>query len=106
LSLNFPWNLFLVVATQISTNLLRFLSPLALISNIIYLQGSAVCWRSKAKKGVTLKCVTISDAVKEIKFLYFLFQDIGIEVNLSIASKTDNVGALVMSQNSSTAVRT
>jgi len=78
---------------------------------IIYLQGAPVCWRSKAQKGVTLSSseaeyVAISDAVKEIKFLYFLLQNIGIDVELPIVVKTDNIGALFMSQNSSTGVKT
>jgi len=78
---------------------------------IIYLQGAPVCWRSKAQKGVTLSSseaeyVAISDAVKEIKFLYFLLQNLGVELALPIVVKTDNIGALFMSQNSSTGVRT
>ena len=81
---------------------------------IIYLQGASVCWRSKAQKGVILSIlssseaeyVAISDAVKEIKFLYFLLQNLGIELDLPIVVKTDNIGALFMSQNSSTGVRT
>ena len=78
---------------------------------IIYLQGAPVCWRSKAQKGVTLSSseaeyVAISDAVKEIKFLYFLLQNLGVELDLPIVIKTDNIGALFMSQNSSSGVRT
>jgi UPF0716 family protein affecting phage T7 exclusion len=41
----------------------------------------------------------------EIKFLYFLLKDIGIEMTLPIVVKTDNIGALFMSQNSLTGVR-
>jgi hypothetical protein len=48
----------------------------------------------------------MSEAVKEIRFVYFILKDIGIEVELPIVVKTDNVGALFMSQNSSTGVRT
>ena len=78
---------------------------------IVYLQNVPVCWRSKAQRGVTLSSskaeyVAMSEAVKEIKFLYFLLRDIGIEVELPIVVKTDNIGALFMSQNSSTGVRT
>ena len=44
---------------------------------IVYLQNVPVCWRSKAQHGVKLSSseaeyVAISEAVKEIKFLYFL----------------------------------
>jgi hypothetical protein len=70
-----------------------------------------VCCRSKAQRGVTLssskaKYVAISEAVKEIKFIYYLLREIGIEVNLPITVKTDNVGAMFMAQNASSSVRT
>jgi hypothetical protein len=44
---------------------------------MVYLQNVSVCWRSKAQRGVTLSSseaeyVAISEAVKEIKFVYFL----------------------------------
>jgi hypothetical protein len=42
----------------------------------------------------------MSEAVKEISFIYFILKDIGIEVELPIVVKSDNVGALFMSQNS------
>jgi hypothetical protein len=48
--------------------------------------------------------VAMSEAVKEIRFVYFIHKDIGIEVELPIVVKTDNVGNLFMSQNSSTGV--
>ena len=77
---------------------------------IVYLQNVPVCWRSKAQRGVTLSSseaeyVAMSEAVKEIRFIYFILKDIGIKVELPIVVKTDNVGALFMSQNSSTGVR-
>jgi hypothetical protein len=70
-----------------------------------------VCWRSKSQKGVTLSSteaeyVAISEAVKEVKFIYYLLRDIGIEVKLPIIVKSDNVGAMFMAQNSSSGVRT
>jgi hypothetical protein len=78
---------------------------------ILYLMNVPVCWRSKAQKGVTLssseaECVAMSEAVKEIEFIYYLLQDIGIDVKLPILVKTDNVGAMFMAQNSSSGVRT
>jgi hypothetical protein len=56
---------------------------------IVYLMNVPVCWRSKAQRGVTLSIseaeyVAMSEAVKEIKFIYYLLGEIGIEVNLSI----------------------
>jgi hypothetical protein len=50
--------------------------------------------------------VAISEALKEIKFNYYLLREIGIEVNLPIMMKTDNVGAMFMAQNASSGVRT
>jgi hypothetical protein len=69
-----------------------------------------VCWRSKAQRGVTLSSskaeyVAISEAVKEIIFTYYLLREIGIEVNLPITVKMDNVGAMFMAQNASSGVR-
>jgi hypothetical protein len=77
---------------------------------IVYLQNVPICWRSKALRGVTVSSseaefVTMSEAVKEIRFVYFILKDIGIEVELPIVVKGDNVGALFMSENSSTGVR-
>jgi hypothetical protein len=78
---------------------------------IIYLMNVPVCWRSKAQRGVTLSSseaeyVAISEAVKEIKFIYYLLQGIGIDIELPIIVKTDNIGAMFMAQNSSSGVRT
>jgi hypothetical protein len=78
---------------------------------IIYLMDVPVCWRSKGQRGVTLSSseaeyVAILEAVKEIKFIYYLLQGIGIEINLPIVVKTDNIGAMFMVQNASSGVRT
>jgi hypothetical protein len=78
---------------------------------IVYLINVPVCWRSKAQRGVTLlsseaEYVAISEAVKEIKFIYYLLQGIGIEIDLLIIVKTDNIGAMFMAQNASSGVRT
>jgi hypothetical protein len=43
--------------------------------------------------------------VKEIRFIYYLLRDIGIEVDLPILVKTDNVGAMFMAHNASSGVR-
>jgi hypothetical protein len=70
-----------------------------------------VCWRSKSQRGVTLSSnkaeyFAISEAAKEIKFIYYLLREIGIKVNLPITVKTDNVGAMFMAQNASSGLRT
>jgi hypothetical protein len=66
---------------------------------IVYLMNVPVCWRSKAQWGVALsssktKYVAISEAVKEIKFIYYLLREIGIEVNLPITVEMDNAGTM------------
>jgi hypothetical protein len=78
---------------------------------IIYLLDVPVCWRSKSQKGVTLSCteaeyVAISEAFKEVKFIYYLLCDFHIKVNLPIIIKTDNIGAIFMAENSSNGFRT
>jgi hypothetical protein len=78
---------------------------------IVYLMNVAVCWRSKAQRGVTLssskaKYVAILEVVKEIKFIYYLLREIGIEVNMPITVKTDKVGAMFMAQNALSGVST
>jgi hypothetical protein len=78
---------------------------------ILYLMNVPVCWRSKSQKGVTLSSseaeyVAMSEAVKEVKFIYYLLRDIGIEVELPIIVKNDNGGAMFMTQNSSSGART
>jgi hypothetical protein len=70
-----------------------------------------VCRRSKAQRGETLSSseaeyVAISEAVKEIKFIYYLLQGIGINIEPPIIVKTDNIGAMFMAQNTSSGVRT
>jgi hypothetical protein len=74
---------------------------------IIYLLNVPIRWRSKSQKGVTLSStdaeyVTISEAIKELKFIYHLLSDLHIKVNLPIVVKTDNIGAIFMSENAST----
>jgi hypothetical protein len=49
--------------------------------------------------------IAISEALKVIKFIYFLLREIGIEVNLRITVKTDNVDAMFMVQYASSGVR-
>jgi hypothetical protein len=78
---------------------------------IIYLLSVLICWHSKSQKGVTLssteaKYVAISEAVKELKFIYYLLSDLHIKVNLPIVVKTDNIGAIFMSENAATGFRT
>jgi hypothetical protein len=55
---------------------------------IICLLSVPICWRSKSQ-GVTLwnteaEYIAISEAVKELKFIYYLLSDLHIKVNLLI----------------------
>jgi hypothetical protein len=78
---------------------------------IIYLLGAPICWRSKGQKGVTLSSseaeyVAMLEAVKEIRFIYFLLKGMGFDVKLPIIVRCDNVGAIFMAENSSSGIRT
>jgi hypothetical protein len=78
---------------------------------IIYLHGTPICWRSKGQKGVTLSIskaeyVAMSEAFKEIRFIYFLLKGMGVDVKLPIVVRCDNVGAIFMAENSSSGIRT
>jgi hypothetical protein len=59
---------------------------------IIYLLNVPICWRSKSQKGVTLSSteaeyVAISEAIKELKFIYYLLNELHIKVKLPIVVK-------------------
>jgi hypothetical protein len=63
------------------------------------LLGASICWRSKGQKGVTLSSseaeyVAMSEAVKEIRFIYFLLKGMGVDVKLPIVFRCNNVGAI------------
>jgi hypothetical protein len=50
--------------------------------------------------------VVISEAVKELKFIYYLLSDPHIKVNLPIVVKKDNIKAIFMPENALTGFRT
>ena len=50
--------------------------------------------------------MALSEAAKEIKFIYQLLQSIGVVIKLPITVKVDNIGAIFMSKNTSTSGRT
>jgi hypothetical protein len=80
------------------------MTRMSMMGFIIYLLNILICWRSKSQKGVTLssteaKYVAISEAIKELKFIYYLLSDLHINVNLPIVVNTDNIGAIFMSEN-------
>jgi hypothetical protein len=52
------------------------------------------------------KYVAMFETVKEIRFVYYLLTSLGISVKLPIILRTDNIGAIFMTQNPSSGVRT
>ena len=71
---------------------------------ILYLCGAPISWRSKGQKGVTLSSseaefVALSEAAKEVKFVYQVLTSMGIKVELPIIVRVDNVGAIFIGSN-------
>ena len=78
---------------------------------ILFLCGVPIAWKSKAQKSVSLSSseaeyVALSEAVKEIRFVYYLLTSFGINVVLPIKVRVDNIGAMFMSENVTTSNRT
>jgi hypothetical protein len=74
---------------------------------IIFLLGVPIMWRSKAQRSVSLSSAeaefcSLSDAAKEIKFVFQILLSMGILVELPIIVRVDNVGAIFMTENVST----
>jgi hypothetical protein len=72
---------------------------------IVYLLNVPVCGRLKAQRAEALSSnksenVAISEAVKEIKFIYYLLMENGIKIKLLITVKMDNVGAMFIASSS------
>ena len=72
---------------------------------IVFYCGIPIAWKSKSMKSVVLltteaKYVSVSEVVKEIKFLYQLLMSMGVKVPLPIKIKVDNVGAIWLANNS------
>ena len=78
---------------------------------ILYLCGVPISWRSKAQKAPTLSSteaeyVALSEAAKDIKFVYQVLCDMGVKVELPIVVNVDNLGAIFMSGNIAISDRT
>jgi hypothetical protein len=68
---------------------------------VIYCNGSPVAWRSKGQKSVTLpstevEYVAVSEAVREVKFVYQVMESLKIKVKLTIRVNVHNVGAIFL----------
>jgi hypothetical protein len=71
---------------------------------IFYLLGFPISWKSKGQKGVTLSSseaefVALSEAAKEVRFVFQVLRSMGVKVNLPIIVHVDNVGALFIGTN-------
>jgi hypothetical protein len=78
---------------------------------IIYLLRAPICSRSKGQKGATLSSseteyVGMLEAVKEVRFIFYLSRDLGISVKLLIMGRTENIGTMFMAENASSVVKT
>ena len=78
---------------------------------IIYVHGVPVQFRSKSQQSVTLSSteaewMALSEAVKDILFLKYLCESMGIRVERPITVRVDNMGAVFMSNNVTTSQRT
>ena len=70
----------------------------------IFLQGCPISWKSKAQSSVTLssseaELMALSEATKEIRFIYELLTSMDVKVRLPIICRVDNVGAIFMAEN-------
>jgi hypothetical protein len=73
--------------------------------------GTPICWRSKGQKGVNFPInetedVAITEAVKEVRFVYYLLVSLGISVKPPKIVRADNVGAIFIAENPSSGVHT
>jgi Reverse transcriptase (RNA-dependent DNA polymerase)/gag-polypeptide of LTR copia-type len=78
---------------------------------MIFLNGVLVCWRSKSQQSVALssseaELYACSEAAKEIPFIVQILIFLGIPVKLPVQVKVDNIGAIFMTENSTSSSRT
>jgi hypothetical protein len=79
-------------------------SRISVTGYVIFFQGCIVSWKSKAQSCVTLssseaELMALSEATKEIRFIYELLKAMDIKVQLPIICRVDNVGAIFMAEN-------
>ena len=78
---------------------------------ILFFMGIPIIWKSKCQRNITLlsseaEHVALTEAAKDIKFVYQLLQSISVNFKLPIVVCVDNVGDIFMSENTSTSGRT
>ena len=65
---------------------------------------SFISWKSRGQKSVTLssseaELMALSEATKELKFIYKVMTSMGLKVKLPIIHCIDNVGAIFIANN-------
>jgi len=70
----------------------------------IFFQGCAVSWKSKGQSTISLssseaELMALSEATKEIRFVYELLVSMKVPVKTPIICNVDNVGAIFMAEN-------
>ena len=78
---------------------------------VLYLMGVPISWKSKGMKSVTLSSseaeyVALSEAAKEVKFVYQVMKSLGLKAKMPIIIRVDNIGAIFMSNNVAVSQRT
>ena len=78
---------------------------------MVYIHGVPIAFKTAQQKRVTLSSaeaewVALSEAVKEIKFLIQLCENVQIKVELPVIVRVDNNAAIFMSKNVTTTSRT
>ena len=78
---------------------------------VLILMNVPILWKSKGQKTIALSSseaeyYALSEAAKDIKFVYMLLIKMKMKVKLPITVYVDNIGAIYMTENISTAGRT
>ena len=77
---------------------------------ILFVLGCPVIWKSRQQPVISLssseaETYALSEAAKEIAFVYQLLMTMGIEAKLPIICRVDNMGAIFMAENINTSAR-
>jgi hypothetical protein len=78
---------------------------------IIYLNGAAIAWRSKGQKSVSLSSteaeyMAISEVAMVILYIVGILQFLDVKIKYPIEVNVDNIGAVYLSNNTTTRNRT
>ena len=73
----------------------------SIMGRVIYLNGTPIGWHSKSMSSVTLlsteaEYVSMSEGMKDLKFVYMSLKYVKMKVNLSMLVLIDNIGAIEM----------